>query len=492
MVKVNDFERDLDKKEFYDVLTNERANIEYRYDGDIETLLTRDLHAFLSSHIQDQRPRLETLRSYYSAKTQNLTQKGTRRLEKTKADHRIAHDYGRYITDFINGYFQGTPIKYDFDDSADNKKAQDFIDEIHEINDIESLNKSLGLDLSIYGRAYEIVFKNEENEIRTYKLDATNTFIIYDNSIENRSIAGVHYYETQALEDTEDTFYNVDVYTTKAIYKFKTSESTQYKLVERDTAEHNLTNNVQITEYRNNEFRLGDFENVITLIDLIDSAQSDTANYMTDLNDAMLLLIGNFELSAEAGKLQKEANIMHLIPATYEDDDGKRTEGKADGRYIYKQYDVSGAEAYKTRIDNNIHMFTHTPNMNDEHFSGTTSGEAMKYKLNGLEQRTAVKEGLFRKGLRRRYKLIDELASLNGTKFSTELKRINFIFTRNLPKSLLEEMEIYLKAGGEVSQQTLSTLVSFIPNYEEEKARLEAERDERAPSTDYTAITENE
>ena len=33
-----------------------------------------------------------------------------------------------------------------------------------------------------------------------------------------------------------------------------------------------------------------DFEKVIPLIDLYDNAQSDTANYMSDLNDAMLLV----------------------------------------------------------------------------------------------------------------------------------------------------------------------------------------------------------
>ena len=35
--------------------------------------------------------------------------------------------------------------------------------------------------------------------------------------------------------------------------------------------------------------------------------------------------------------------------------------------------------------------------MKDDNFSGTQSGEAMKYKLFGLEQRTKTKEGLFTK-----------------------------------------------------------------------------------------------
>ena len=74
-----------------------------------------------------------------------------------------------------------------------------------------------------------------------------------------------------------------------------------------------------------------------------------------------------------------------------------------------KQYDVQGTEAYKDRLNSDIHMFTNTPNMKDDNFSGTQSGEAMKYKLFGLEQRTKTKEGLFTKGLRRRAKLLETI-----------------------------------------------------------------------------------
>ena len=53
---------------------------------------------------------------------------------------------------------------------------------------------------------------------------------------------------------------------------------------------------------------------VIPLIDLYDNAQSDTANYMSDLNDAMLLVVGNMELDSNTTQLQKDANVFHLVP----------------------------------------------------------------------------------------------------------------------------------------------------------------------------------
>src|SRR5690606_21531015 len=95
---------------------------------------------------------------------------------------------------------------------------------------------------------------------------------------------------------------------------------------------------VPVIEYENNRFRQGDYEKVLSLIDLYDAAEADTANYMTDLNDAMLKIKGNVELSAEEARKMKESNILFL--KTEMAADGK--EGSADADYIYKKYDVSG------------------------------------------------------------------------------------------------------------------------------------------------------
>lgn len=119
-------------------------------------------------------------------------------------------------------------------------------------------------------------------------------------------------------------------------------------LQEEETEEHALVvgddmgTDVKVVS----KFRQGDFEDVLNLIDLYDSAQSDTANYMQDFNDAMLKIVGNLEIDVETAKEMKEHNILML--QTEKDGDGKH--GQADADYIYKQYDVAGTEAYKDRV----------------------------------------------------------------------------------------------------------------------------------------------
>ena len=165
-----------------------------------------------------------------------------------------------------------------------------------------------------------------------------------------------------------------------------------------------------------------------------------------------------------------------------------RGEGKADVKYIYKQYDVQGSEAYKTRLQNDIHKFTNTPDLTDENFTGTQSGEAMKYKLFGLEQARAVKERLFKKGLTKRYKLLFNNLNILGTK-THDHEEIDIAFTPNLPKSMKDNVEVVNLLAGTVSEKTRLGLLDFIDDPDAEIGRLQQEEDEqltRADNREYS------
>lgn len=481
MAHVNNFERDLESKKRREAIYRRDAVEVYKYDGTAKDLLDNidDISDFITHHIEAQRPRLQMLDDYYQGLNYNVMRSNNRRREKHLADNRVAHDFASYIADFINGYCFGHAIQV----QSEKEMTQNAINSLHDINDIDSHNRSIGLDLSIFGRAYEYIIRNQDDEVRIYKTNAKDTFVIYDTTVQQNSIAAVRYWKVSEDENTD--LYHIDFITDQATYFFVASKSTNLKISERKPPELHSFGKVTITEFSNNEKRRGDFEKVIPLIDLYDNAQSDTANYMSDLNDAMLLIKGNIDLGDEnVVRLQKEANVFHLDPPQYEDADQKVNEGNVDAEYIYKQYDVNGVESYKDRISRNIHMFTNTPDMTDENFSGNQSGEAMKYKLFGLEQRTAIKEGLFRKGLRRRYKLIGEIMSVNRELDKDNIKDLVFTFTRNLPKSLTEEMQMYVNAGGEISQKTLMSLVSFIDNPQQEAERIKQEQEEKIKHSD--------
>ncbi|WP_145461889.1 phage portal protein, partial [Staphylococcus saprophyticus] len=125
---------------------------------------------FIRHHIEAQAPRLNMLNDYYEGLNFNIM-RNQRRLEKHLADNRASHDFASYIADFINGYFLGHAIQV----QADKDNAQKTLDQLHDINDIDTHNRSIGLDLSIYGRAFEYVLRSEDDEVKIYKSDARNT-----------------------------------------------------------------------------------------------------------------------------------------------------------------------------------------------------------------------------------------------------------------------------------------------------------------------------
>jgi SPP1 family phage portal protein len=84
-----------------------------------------------------------------------------RRRERHLADNRAAHDFASYIADFINGYCFGHAVQVQTDDES----TQEKINGLHNLNDIDTHNRSIGLDLSIFGRAYEYIIRNQDEPV---------------------------------------------------------------------------------------------------------------------------------------------------------------------------------------------------------------------------------------------------------------------------------------------------------------------------------------
>ncbi|MGP4061499.1 phage portal protein [Halobacillus sp. H74] len=475
MSAAQDFERALNGVENTKRRFSPEANIQYTYESLEELLVnTKDLSAMIKHHIEHQQQRLNVLDDYYKGENTSISVL-KRRKEDDKADHRARHNYAKYVSNFMQGFLVGVPISMNHTEDA----AQKRIDEVNKTIESNALNADLILDLSIYGRAYELVHRNQNDETKVYLSSPLETFLIYDNTIEKNIVAGVRYFIVGYGHDKK---LKVLLYTPTKIHTFYTSNFGDYNLTLDSDVEHPF-GDVPINEHSNNRFRQGDFENVLDLIDLYDAAQSDTANYMTDLNDAMLKIVGNVELDPEEAKKMKEANIIFLKPSA---NNSEGRESNVDADYIYKQYDVSGVESYKDRLQTDVHKFTNTPDLTDENFSGQQTGEAMKYKLFGLEQIRINKERLFKRSLNRRYQMIGNVMSLASEAKKEEFTGITYKFTPNLPKSTKEAVEMFNALGGELSQKTkLKTIPMIVENPEEEEQLIEEERKQQRQPSGY-------
>lgn len=471
MDKVNEFETAADlsysKLPFRPRFSDE-AREHYTFssaDSLLEDML--NISEMIKHHQEHQRPRLDMLDDYYEGNNNGILRKN-RRKEVHLADHRSPHNFAEYVSQFIQGYMVGVPIKVQHDDET----VSDKLNELSDQTDADAHNSDLILDLSIYGRAYELIYRNMDDESHLALLSPLETFVVYSNTVEKKPLAAVRYYTT--VTGKEET--HVEVYTDKDIIYYTAKDIHSYHLDEESRKEHYF-GGVPIVEYSNNRFRQGDYEKVLYLIDLYDAAQSDTANYMTDLNDAMLKITGNLEIDVEEARNMKDANILFLKaePSV----DGR--ESKVDADYIYKKYDVAGVEKYKDRIANDIHKFTNTPDMGDSQFAGTQSGIAMVYKLFGLEQKRAIKERLFKRSMMQRYRLIKNILRF-ANEGDFDIHGLKITFTPNLPENIAEELDMFVNAGGVLSQETLLSMLSTVSDPKEELERIAAEMAENQNS----------
>lgn len=442
------------------------------------------LKQYINTH-KLQIARLEELKRYYLG--DNNIKYRPDKTDEFAADNRISSDFAKYITVFEQGYMLGNPVKYTNED----KILQELIDTFSEQTNEAYHNILIKTDLSIYGRAYELLNPEEDENsgviLKLYHLAPEQTFVIYDDTYQQKSLLGVNYYEVDYGGGHRKTV--VRVYSDNTIYTYIDDNQDTFGLHLVDEIEHYLKG-VPVNEFKNNEDRTGAYESVLDDIDAYDLSQSELANFQQNSNDAILLITGNPYTGSddndylEDGRVNpngrlgvalgfKKAQIAVL------DDNPNPGGSQPDAKYLVKQYDSAGAEAYKQRLVNDILRFTFTPDILDNNFSGIQSGESMKYKLMASDNYRSKQERLFKKGLMRRLRLAVNIWEVKGNE-ATNYQAINqtaVIFSPNLPQNDTELANIAKSLFGVVSDQTVYELLEQVTGIdaEDELKRLKAE-----------------
>lgn len=126
------------------------------------------------------------------------------------------------------------------------------------------------------------------------------------------------------------------------------------------------------------------------------------------------------------------------------------------------------------RLEKLIFQISMVANISDENF-GTSSGIAMKYKLQGMSNLAKTKERKFTSGMNRRYKLIFS-NPVSGMKEDDWVK-LHYHFTPNIPSNVLEESQIASNLEGIVSQETQLGVLSVVDNVQNEMKKIENEQE---------------
>lgn len=408
-------------------------------------------------------PHLEKLEKYYG---------GQHKILSENRANKLVCNHAKDISDTASSYFIGNPVAYKSD-----QDITPLMDELESAGADEA-DGDLGLDLSIYGRAYEYIYAaQEEAELRIKNLPPQNTFVVCDDTIEGNELFGVYYFAKVDDTDKTNIRYVATVVTKNYKYILNIQDTESLQML-TEAPEPHYFGEVPIIEYQNNKLEIGDYELQIPLIDAYNALMSDRITDKEQFIDAILAIYGTLladedEIPVQEGEETNSQAAMKRIKKEklIELPDGSKAE------YLTRTFDESGVEILKKAIEQDIHKFSHIPCMTDEAFGGNVSGVAMEFKLLGMENITKIKTRYYKKGLRRRLRIFaNYLNKRSGV--NIDIKAIKPTFSRALPKNHLEISQIVANLWGKVSRKTLLAQIPFVEDPDEELKVVEKEENE--------------
>lgn len=492
------------------------------FDNGDTGLIAQVVKKFLAHHYQYEAPRIAELQRYYLGDNDIHYWRNDKK-SLNRADNRVASGFPKFITNMRVGYMMGKPIKMQWsDDSETNPAIVDAVEEFNRTNDETYHEKVMKTNLSVTGRAYELMYteqptKNEDGSLNTAKVkmkavDPLTAFVVYDTSIEAKPLFGVRYYLVD-YDDAGTQGYYVDVYTATTIYHYYAGENPtndDMKLVGTDNSGFGVE---PLIEYANNEDRTGDWESKLDEIDAYDKALSEMANSEEDFANAKFVINGDIDADMEAimgpdgkplldddgkpmmvPKIDAKDPYLFIKPSIIPDANGN-TVVPASAEYLTKQMNEAGWKLYIERLAADIHKDTNTPDTSDQNFGGNNSGVAMAYKLFGQDQEMSMQKSLFSRGVMRRLRMLNYYWYQNGEAGigADDADNFKINYTPNLPNNdseIVQELQT-LSNTGLFSERTLREFGASVTGVsaDAEEQRIDDEQaNEQQGQFDPTAL----
>ena len=424
---------------------------------DKETILNANLINDLIEKHAEEKNRIIKMKNYYNGLNEAIMNRAY--TDKNKPSNKLVSGYPSYITDNFVGYMVGQPITY----KSDNVDLLEKLNLNFLYNDEVDHNTTLAQEQSICGYAYELLYRDEDSNARFTCLETENTIVVYENNLEEKELFIIRLVYTEDNKGLVYAYDNVNEY----IYSLEND-----KVGNLIIQSPHYFMSVPVCTYENNRQRIGDFEKVLSLINAYDLTNSDTANDFEYFTNALLVVSGVVMENEEGQPLNfKDNRVLNFAD----------TNSKAE--YLMKNINDSALENYKNRLNRDILRFSNIVDMSDENFASNLSGIAIKFKLQGMENITSIKESKFRKGLMKRIELLVHYLKLK-TNTDFTYTEITPVFTRNIPANDSETVSMIKQLYGIVSDETLLAQLPFVENVQDELEAIEEKKSKEAISYD--------
>lgn len=416
-----------------------------------ETELTPDLlYKMICKFDQNVLPKLQKYKDYYDGKQAILSKSYS---DESKPCNRTVTNYTKNIADSYCGYLAAPGyISYSSDDDIEE------ILNVLKYNDSQEEDASFLLDALIYGVASELMYTDEQGQVRFRLINPTTCFGIFDDCLTQELMYFVRTYKVNDWNDSN--IYNVDVYSDYDIKHYQM----QGKMggLQFIGEEKHFFNQCPA-----NIFYLPDEKSIFDCImPLQDSYNEIITSEIDDYSafvDAFLLIQGGDLLQEDVAKMKE--NRIIVLPTD------------ASAAWLTKNASDAQTENLLKRVHDSIYRIASCPDFSSETFvGGVSSGIALKFRLCGMENRAAKIEALMKKALQRRIEIICGIASL---KLGEDVFRnVEITFKRNIPDDSSTLINTVNALRGVVSDETLLSMIPQVTDVQAELERVQKQKEE--------------
>ena len=374
---------------------------------------------------------IEYLFNYYKGIQPIL---GREKVYHQEINNKIVENHAREIVAFKVGYLLWKPIEYVA------RKDKSKLQGLNALNDYLILEDKIGQDKaiakwqSICGTAYRLSVQNDrydldpqnESPFKSYCVDPRNAFVVYSADFKKEPLMGV--IVDKVFDKNGSLRQRFQAYTKDTFYEVIDGRITQSK--------PHTWGVIPLVEYPLNEERIGDFEQVIHLLDCINAVASNRLDAVEEFVQA-LMVFENVDIKEEDIKKLKELGAIKLKDAS--------KELKANVRYLTQELNQTQVQTLVDYMYSIVLKIVGMPSQSDGNTSDSSNNGAVIIKngWQGADARASETEVMFKTSERQFLKNI-----LNICKVMTENKvvlnttDIDIKFTRRNYENLWQKAQV--------------------------------------------------
>ncbi|MCY7731793.1 phage portal protein [Aerococcus urinaeequi] len=372
--------------------------------------------------------------------------------EAYKPDNRLVFNYPKYIVDSFIGYHVGNSVSI----THSEVRINDYISSFSQLNNLDDKINELDKIANICGNAFLYVYQGEDKLTYIKELSPINTILIHDDSIDERPYFAIRY----NLDDKGEIA-SGELITENDLQAFSKGKQ---GIVLSEAVQHPYTY-LPVVEYTPNTERQSLFMPVKSLINELNKAISEKANDIDYFADAYLWISG-MELEDGDEDVIKTNRVINTFGGE---------------NYLVQFLEKPNADTAQENLIKHlkeaIFNISMVANLNEENL-GSASGTAMAFKLQNMNNLAKNQDRKLQATLSNLFKVVFSLPTTEVA--NTDFVGINYNFTRNIPRNLLEESQVINNLDGHVSDETKLSTLSIVRNAKDEMTRMDDEKMEDA------------